>query len=189
MANGVQAEVLPCPALFAAGTYPVKTVKAPKNIGFVFQTNRTNNQNLYGKEVRDSLALMGRLSKRYSVVTICHYKDEYLYALDHGFRVKYSLDSHDYADLYADLDAVVSTRVHGTTMAISCGVPALMINGSLRATGTCMEFPGTICRIEEVEKRLDGMDVAETSRDWLAFKGRVRAKYLERLSATVCLMP
>ena len=180
-ALGIQAHLLPCPALFSAPTeYPARTLR---RIGFVLQSDRVANQSVSPELKCRMLALVSRLRERYSVKVICNYIDEFLeFSPAAGCPVCYSYDSSDYFEYLADCDLVVSTRLHGAIIANSLLKPAILTNAEPRAASAVERLPHVVaCEPEAVPGILEHFDIDPAVRNLLNWKRAQEAQYLDLL--------
>lgn len=179
---GLKPVTLPCPAFFAAPEPATpKTGGKPVKIGVCFQTDQTVNQNVPGPLFKAVTDLIGQLRQKYEVEAVAHYRDEFFHASKIGVPVRYSYDARDYASIYSGYDAVVSTRLHGAIMAAGCGVPALMVNPSSRATGAASLFPSMTCKVEDVAARLEALNVGDESARLIEHRWKTGKDYRECL--------
>ena len=156
----IRHEILPCPALFANPTNPPfgKGRSNPTNpplgkgrskegsvkkIGFIIQTNKTENQKVTEELSYACAHAVNQLRKKgVDVDVVCHYIDEFVEFAKVLAPVKYSYDSRDYISMIGSYDLVLSTRLHGAILANSLGKPAIMLNNDdSRCRGAAAQFP------------------------------------------------
>lgn len=184
---GHQPHLLPCPALFAARREHLR--KRKQRVGLVLQRDHVVNQSIPSPELARVLELYERLRPAWDVEVICHYVDEYLWALERFERVCYSYDAKDYLEIFASCDVVVSTRLHGAVAALSTGAPSVLINRSPRCRGAAAEIPELlVASPEEAVRLIEDLDVTRASEAALSGKQRAREQYLNLL-ASVPLTP
>jgi hypothetical protein len=137
----IRHEILPCPALFASTVE--STPRAVKKIGFIIQTNKTDNQKVTEELSYACAHTVNQLRKKgFDVDVVCHYIDEFVEFAKVLAPVRYSYDSRDYISIIGSYDLVLSTRLHGAILANSLGKPAIMLNSDdSRCTGAALQFP------------------------------------------------
>jgi len=137
----IRHEILPCPALFASKVE--STPRTVKKIGFIMQTNKTDNQKVTEELSYACAYTVDQLRKKgFDVDVVCHYIDEFVEFAKVLSPVRYSYDSRDYISMIGSYDLVLSTRLHGAILANSLGKPAIMLNNDdSRCTGAASQFP------------------------------------------------
>ncbi len=139
-AMGLTSSLLPCPAIFAAAHAPLDPAGPT---GFCFQLGRTRNQSVKSELMIKAVAMIeDALDHGENVRVIAHYRDEYLFAVERGWPVRYSYDARDYAAFYAGCSHVVSTRLHGAILSYGMGIPTTLINRDARCAASAEQFPG-----------------------------------------------
>jgi hypothetical protein len=122
--QGIEAELLPCPAFFSADQLEV--APAPDRILnlLTFQTHRDA---LYQEVPTQRFDNCMKVAQRPSWQLVAHYVSEAMDAAARGLPVRYAASPLDLMRIYASGRAVASTRLHGSIAALSCGVPAILI--------------------------------------------------------------
>jgi hypothetical protein len=180
-ALGIQAHMLPCPALFAAPfEYPARALKS---IGIVLQSDRVPNQAVSAAIKARMLGMLPLLQPRFSVKIICNYIDEYLeFSSSLDCPVCYSYDSGDYFRLLSDCDMVISTRLHSALIANSLLKPAIMTNAGPRVYSAAELCPYIFVREpEDVPAFLEHFEPDPVTRNLFNWKRNQEAQYLEIL--------
>jgi hypothetical protein len=178
---GIQAHMLPCPALFAAPfEYPARALKS---IGIVLQSDRVANQAVSAGLKARMLGMLAVLQPRYSVKIICNYIDEYLeFSPRIDGPVCYSYDAGEYFGLLADCDMVISTRLHSALIANSLLKPAIMTNAEPRVCSAVELCPYIFVREpEDVPGFLEHFEPDPVARNLFNWKRNQEAQYLEIL--------
>ena len=142
----IKATLLPCPALLCAEQHSLR--QKVKKIGFSLQAPQNAARvNFVPDDIYNySLDLLKALSNHYEVEVVCHWIEDLICLqrdLGDQFNLRYSYDACDYLDIYDNYDLVISTRVHGSAMAASLGIPTFTISHSAR-TDTVKGFLSTI---------------------------------------------
>lgn len=179
--RGIQAHMLPCPALFAAPLeYPARALN---RIGIVLQSDRVANQAVSAGLKARMLGLLPVLQSRYSVTIICNYIDEYLeFSSSIDCPVCYSYDSGDYFRLLSDCDMVISTRLHSALIANSLLKPAIMTNMEARVRSAAELCPYIFVREpEDVPGFLEHFEPDPVTRNLFNWKRSQEAQYVEIL--------
>ena len=178
---GIQAHLLPCPALFSAFIeYPARTLR---RIGLVLQSDRVANQSVSLELKSRMLTLVSQLRERYFVKVICNYIDEFFdFSATAECPVCYSYDSNDYFAYLADCDLVISTRLHSAIIANSLLKPAILTNAEPRATSAVELLPYVIvCEPEAVPGTLEQFDIDPAVRNLFNWKRAQETRYLDLL--------
>lgn len=167
----IHAELLPCPALLCSKTQ--KRRERLKKIGLTLQAKAGEARvNYVAEDIYDfSLKLLETLSRYFEVEVVCHWIEDLVglgRKLGDAYPVRYSYDARDYLDMYDSYDLVVSTRVHGSGMAASLGIPTFTISHSMR-TDTVNGFLSRIIQpndsVEDILVQIRGLDLpAESER-------------------------
>ena len=180
-ALGIQAHILPCPALFAAPCeYPARGLKS---IGIVLQNDRVANQAVSAQLKARMLDMLRVLQPRFSVKIICNYIDEYLeFSSSVDCPVCYSYDSGDYFRLLSDCDMVISTRLHSALIANSLLKPAIITNTEPRVRSAVEVCPYIFVREpEDVAGFLQRFEPDPVTRSLFNWKRNQEAQYLDIL--------
>jgi polysaccharide pyruvyl transferase WcaK-like protein len=183
----VNAKLLPCPALLCAKHHKART--SINKIGFSLQVDEGNARVMFiPKETYDfSIRLLDAISKHYEVEIVCHWIEDLIHlhkVFGNRYPIRYSYDAKDYLDIYNQYDLVVSTRVHGSGMAASLGIPSFTISHSKR-TDTVQGFLSRVIdpntKIVDIVERVKSFDVFEASRIIIAHKDDTLLAYKELL--------
>jgi len=155
----VNAKLLPCPALYCAKHHRTRT--KIKKIGFCLQANADHARVIFvPNETYDfSLSLLEEMARSYEVEVVCHWIEDLICLqkeLGNKYPIRYSYDARDYLEIYDQYDLVISTRVHGSGMAASLGIPTFTLSHS-RRTDTVKGF---LSRIISAKKEIP--DIIET---------------------------
>ncbi|MGA2195127.1 MAG: polysaccharide pyruvyl transferase family protein [Bryobacteraceae bacterium] len=180
-ALGIQAHMLPCPALFAAPLeYPARALKS---IGIVLQSDRVQNQAVSAGLKARMLGMLPLLQPRFSVKIVCNYIDEYLeFRSSLDCPVCYSYDSGEYFRLLSDCDLVISTRLHSALIANSLLKPAVLTNTEPRVCSAAELCPYIFVREpEDVPGFLEHFEPDPAARNLFNWKRNQEAQYLEIL--------
>jgi polysaccharide pyruvyl transferase WcaK-like protein len=156
----------------------------------VYQTSYTTHQSVSAQTRNALISLIGALSRDFDVHVICNYIDEMAEAsaLFGSDRVRYSYDSVDYADFFADVDCVIGARVHACLGAMGVGTPALLIDWEKdsRRKGIAEQIPLlTLAHIDDpasIAKTIAELDVSQRSAEILQWREAVRAQYSQRIA-------
>jgi polysaccharide pyruvyl transferase WcaK-like protein len=184
----IDAVLLPCPALLCAPR--VKKRSALRRIGFSLHAKEGDAQVVYVSKTLYAfcLKLLEAVSKYCEVEVVCHWIEDLIcLQKDIGDRypLRYSFDAKDYLDIYDRYDLVVSTRVHGSGMAASLGIPTFTIANTIR-TDTVWGFLSEIITSDEaVEtacRRILSLNISETSGRIIAHKKKTLIDYQTLLS-------
>ena len=183
----VGAELLPCPALFAAPKAHRR--KGPERIALCMQGAEASNPQKTGRDTHDYCAALFRaLAERYDCTLVCHYIDE-VAELDSLFEgripIRFSYDPRDYAAFYESCDLTVTTRVHGAGLCAALGVPAIVIAHSARSA-TAKGFLSELIDIERTSvsaatEIISTFPVERRSRQIIAHKAAAKRRYLALL--------
>lgn len=184
----VECDLLPCPALLCSKKHKARDTLG--KIGFVLQAKRGDarvnyvSENLYYY----SLQLLDEISKYYDVEVVCHWIEDLIcLAKEVGdkYPVRYSYDAKDYLDIYDSYDLVVSTRVHGSGMAASLGIPTFTISHSMR-TDTVKGFLSHVIfpddHVDTVLDAIESLDIKEKSMKIISHKEDTLNAYKKVLS-------
>ncbi len=147
----VNAKLLPCPALYCSPRERPRT--KVKKIGFCLQANADNARVIFvpDETYQFSLRLLEETAKFYEVEVVCHWIEDLICLrkeLGNTYPIRYSYDAKDYLDIYDQYDLVISTRVHGSGMAASLGIPTFTLAHS-RRTDTVKGFLSHILSADE----------------------------------------
>lgn len=146
--KGMEAALLPCPALLSARRESERLVQVVRRVGLIYQAAADEtviwngcSGTTYKYLVQLMSTLTASLGAQMSFEIICHYVDELPLARRDfpEMSVHYSYDSADYEKIYSRFDIVIGTRVHGIGMAASLGIPGLAIAHDSRGD-TCEGF-------------------------------------------------
>lgn len=191
-AIGLKAEKLPCPALFASKTH---SVKKGKKIGCVWQYHKMTNQRVSEELSTKTRDLYKTLEKELGATVICHYIDEFMHANDSFSRVEYSYDSRDYLKIYDQFDIIISTRLHGALLALSLGIPAILVvkggndesNQTQRCSAAAAQFPSLIvCTADKLMRTISELKTQEKSKEICAKKESAFENYRKILKGAAC---
>lgn len=184
----VQAELLPCPALWCSKGHTRRD--RLRTIGFSLQAKTGDARvNSVSPVVYDyTLQLLEEVAKYYNVEVIAHWIEDLIYLkrdLRPEITVRYSYDAKDYLAIYDRYDLVISTRVHGSGMAASLGIPTLTISHSMR-TDTVNGFLSRIVApgqsAAEVLEIIKGLDIGLESEKIIRHKEATLKAYQKLLS-------
>ncbi|MDY0828147.1 polysaccharide pyruvyl transferase family protein [Microbacterium sp. BG28] len=136
-------DYLPCPALLSAPA--AGQVHDVKRVGIVVGVPYADavwanglDEAFYEKACRSIDDLITRFSDEVTFEFVLHYIDEIPVVAERfpGSALRYSYDSADYVDIFADYDMVISTRVHGCGIAASLGIPSISLGHDFRSDTT-----------------------------------------------------
>lgn len=134
---------LPCPALLSAPA--PRRVDRVRRVGVAIGVAYEHavwanglDAEFYDRVCRSLDELFARFGDEVEFDLVAHYIDEIpiLKARFPGRTVRYSFDSADYYDIFADYDLVVSTRVHACGAAASLGIPSISLGHDYRSDTT-----------------------------------------------------
>lgn len=184
----IEATLLPCPALLCSKTHRKR--KALNRIGFTLQAKAGEvwfdsvPEDIY----QFSVDLLERFSKVYEVEVVCHWIEDLIYLnreLKDRYILRYCYDAKDYLEFYDSYDLVISTRVHGSGMAASLGVPTFTISHSAR-TDTVNGFLSRIINkddnIEDLVEVAGSLDIGKESLKIMAHKQATLEAYKNALN-------
>ncbi|RPI76954.1 MAG: polysaccharide pyruvyl transferase family protein [Desulfobacteraceae bacterium] len=183
----VQAVLLPCPAIFCSKRHRKRDRLT--RIGFSLQAKAGDARvNFVSQAVYDfSFRLLNEVSKHYETEVIAHWIEDLIYLkreVKSDLPVRYSYDAKDYLGLYDRYDLVISTRVHGSGMAASLGIPTMTISHSMR-TDTVKGFLSHVLSpaqdIMEILNLIRSLDMAAESEKIIRHKEATRVAYQELL--------
>ncbi|QIQ22410.1 polysaccharide pyruvyl transferase family protein [Zophobihabitans entericus] len=190
----VNSHYLPCPALFSSPSY--KVVKEVKKVGLLYGsdlavTNNNISTDTYNFMKRVYAKLLDKYEEKYEFEFVAHYIDELpLFKKDYPDKtIRYSYDSKDYLDIFADYDLIIGHRVHGIGMCASMGTPGIMIAHDRRAT-TVKGFLADMVTIDSseedflhiVEKAIE--EVETRSEALIKHRLETEKRYLDLLKPT-----
>jgi polysaccharide pyruvyl transferase WcaK-like protein len=184
----IQAEHLPCPALWCSKRHTRRD--RLKKIGFSLQakTGDARVNSVPPAVYEYTMRLLEEVAKHYEVEVIAHWIEDLICLkrdLSPEIVIRYSYDAKDYLAIYDRYDLVVSTRVHGTGMAASLGIPTLTISHSMR-TDTVRGFLSRIIQsgqsIAEVLETISGLDIGHESEKVILHKEETLKAYQLLLS-------
>lgn len=133
-------EYLPCPALLSAPAG--RQVESVRRVGIVLGVPYERSVWANGLETEfyeAACAALEHLFAHYgdsvAFEFVLHYIDELPVIQDRfpDHPIRYSFDSGDYAEIFADYDLVISTRIHGCGIAGSLGIPSISLGHDFRA--------------------------------------------------------
>jgi hypothetical protein len=185
----VKAVHLPCPALFCATTHRPRS-KILK-IGFSLQANARDAKvnSVPPDTYAYSIQLLETVADGYDVEIVCHWIEDLIcIGKDVGskYTLRYSYDAKDYLGIYDDYDLIVSTRVHGSAMAASLGIPTITISHSMR-TDTVRGFLSQIISVNDsipsVMNYIQELDVYQASQDVISHKIASLEQYKHHLKS------
>lgn len=164
-----------CPAFFAS---KISQIRTGRKVACAFQSYKVVNQNIS----QDLFSKTFLLSQGRDI--ICHYIDEYLTLPG---QVRYSYDAQDYLRIYNDYDIVVSTRLHGAILAMSLGIPAILVAHGGRhesqLAAAASQFPMlSVVTPDAVEDAIENMDVSVVSEAIIAYKERTFNEYVSKIT-------
>lgn len=183
----IHATLLPCPALFCSKSNRHR--KELKKIGFSLQAKSGDAVvNSVSPEIYSfSLDLLETISRHYEVEVVCHWIEDLIFLesdLGDKYPLRYSYDARDYINIYDQYDLVISTRVHGSGMAASLGIPSFTISHSAR-TDTVNGFLSHVITREDtadaIVDRIASMDVGEESARLISHKSTTLESYKNHL--------
>lgn len=131
--EGISTYCKVCPSLFSSRVE--KRVNEVRTIGLIYRANERDITygNGWGQDnYLEQNDLFKEIIKRYEeckIIIICHYIDE-LFLAKRDFpneEVRYSYDSNEYFQIYAECDLVIGSRIHGIGIASSLAIPAVPI--------------------------------------------------------------
>lgn len=171
----VKTTILPCPCIFAS---PTEKERMGNRVGVVHQTAKTKFQDV----AEDLNKKVGELIKALDCPVICHYTDEYFETIENFKSVYYSYNANDYLDFYNEFDLIISTRLHGALLALSCGIPAILLvqEPNERLSGAAKQIP--VLKVSNPESVLDvikDLDINTWSKEIISFKGECLKRYTE----------
>ena len=184
----IDAVLLPCPAMLCAPHEKKRSTL--RRIGFSLHAKEGDARCVYVPEATYafSLKLLEAVSRYCEVEVVCHWIEDLIcLQKDIGDRypLRYSFDAKDYLDIYDRYDLVVSTRVHGSGMAASLGIPTFSIANTIR-TDTVWGFLSEIITpdeaIETACQRILGLNIPETSDRIIAHKKNTLRDYQRLMS-------
>lgn len=184
----IEATLLPCPALLCSKGHRERN--SIKKIGVSLQAKQgATKVSFVPEEVYIySIKLLEELSKHYDVEVVCHFIEDLIYltkVLGNTHMIRYSYDAKDYLEIYDNYDLVISTRVHGSGMAASLGIPTFTIAHSMR-TDTVKGFLSHVISpkddIEDVLIHIETMDLLKESRKIISHKNATLEDYKKILS-------
>lgn len=185
------AHQLPCPALFSSPTY--RKVNKVKKIGILYGTSSavaSNNvsESTYQFMMRSYKKVLEKYSGEYEIEFVAHYIDELSeFKKDFPEQVlRYSFDSKDYRDIFAEYDLIIGHRVHGIGMCASMGTPGIMIAHDPRA-GTVKGFLADMISIDASTEEFMGKvesaieNIEQRSEELIKHRHATQEKYLALL--------
>ncbi len=184
----IKVDLLPCPALLSSKTQRKR--HKLERIGFSLQAKVGDAIGNYVPQgvYYFSLKLLEEVARHYQVEVVCHWIEDLIYLtreLGHKYILRYSYDAKDYLNIYDQYDLVISTRVHGSAMAASLGIPTFTISHSMR-TDTVKGFFSQIIaldsRIEDIIENIKTFDIVGESEKIIAHKTATLEAYKKLLS-------
>ena len=126
------------------------------------------------------------MSEKYDCSIICHSYPDFVRAKSEfsGTQAYYSSYSDDYIDIYKQFDLIVGTRIHGSGMASSLGIPSLTIPIDSRSE-TVKLFLSKLVEPEGLLNNIERIDISEMSYNLLEYK---RLKF-QKLKAYLKCIP
>jgi len=185
----VTAQLLPCPALLCSKKHKVRDQL--KKVGFSLQAKVGDARVNYIPQdtYHFSLRLLEEVAGHYEVEVVCHWIEDLIFLrkeLGGKYVLRYSYDARDYLDMYDSYDLIISTRVHGSGIAASLGIPNFTISHSMR-TDTVNGFLSHIIspneKIAALIETIKKLDITAESERIIAHKASTLEAYRERLSA------
>jgi len=191
-----------CPAILS-----VPKVKSPppgkkiERIGFSIQLPHGEgvpNHTCAMSHYDFSVEVLRDLSKKYQVEVVAHHKSEYFHFLkelrEDGIPVVFSSFYHDFSEIYARYDLVVTTRLHASLFGNGHGIPGIIINDTDRHTHTLEGFPHTVwvnsrAAFERELARIEKADLGAIAREAQEFKEGLMNRYLEALRGPIGSLP
>tara|TARA_B100000287_G_scaffold5037_2_gene4936 strand:+ start:13246 stop:14175 length:930 start_codon:yes stop_codon:yes gene_type:complete len=173
------AEVLPCPSIFANRDMNLSPVTKKENIGFCFQTNLryicAPSENIHKLSVQ--------FIEEYNPLVICHSYPDFVEATRREWNAFYSSNKDDYYDAYKDLDFVVGTRIHGSGWAANFGIPSITIPHDDRFE-TAQNFGSLISELDydKLKDLFESVDVEKESKNIIEIRKKALPKYLTKTS-------
>ncbi len=180
---GVDAHLLPCPALFCAELeVPPRRLR---RVAVVLQSDRVVNQRISPELKSELLRLVDQLALRWDVAIVCNYIDEFQeFSNDASVPVHYHYDSAEYAEILSAFDLVISSRLHSGILANSLLKPAVVVNPSRRVRSAAKVLPYLFCcEASAVIPRIEAIPFQETVRQLFNWKRRIASDYDKVLSA------
>lgn len=172
------AQVLPCPSIFANRELDLEVTTKKERIGFCFQTDLryicSPNKNIHSISVK--------FIEEYNPLVICHSYPDYVEAYRRGWNCFYSSKSTDYYKVYRELDIVVGTRIHGSGWAANYGIPSITIPHDERFE-TAKNFGSLVCEqdYDSLRDVYESINIAEESEKIINIRKDTLPKYLEKL--------
>jgi polysaccharide pyruvyl transferase WcaK-like protein len=169
------------PSIFASKKeYP--KIKLEK-VGICFQQLNRFKRN------DETIAVYKKIIKAFDAKIICHTYIDFMFAHQIFPRniIVYSSYAEDYFDLYKECDAILGTRVHGSGLASSMGIPSILIPHDERANAGVlllahMEQPENILKI------LARMNIEQESKHLIRYKAEQKHRYI-KIMAEMSIVP
>lgn len=180
------AQLLPCPALFAAPRATKR--KRLKTISISPQAYTKGARQPISEAIAQwMMQLIKLLQAKYDCALVLHYIDEVqLYqSLLPNIPIYYSYDPVDYLTYYDQFDLNITTRVHGAGVCASLGIPSFVINHSARSQ-TAEGFLSELININETTPAacvaaIDQFNISKRSRHLIQHKKKSMQQYLQLL--------
>lgn len=122
---------LPCPALFCYDWLISEhiDINKSKKTAIILQSSSVNNQCIRESTVQNILNVINN-AEPYTIDIICFYIDEFecFSRIIKHQHVIYHFDAKNYVHIVKNYTYIYSTRLHGAVLALSCGVPAMLIS-------------------------------------------------------------
>lgn len=185
----LQPIINPCPALLSSKQQrkrqSLKKIALCLQSGFGYQRLKT-------ADIQYTMKLFNKLIPHYECALVCHRIEELVHfdalPLPHYF----SYDPKDYFAIYDQFDLTISTRVHGTGICASLGIPGFIIQHSARsdtANGFLTDFiPINPENIDEMVEKITSLNIAETSENIITHKAATMETYLSQLASVKDLL-
>ncbi len=179
----VSAKMLPCPALLCSPKHRKRD--KIKKIGFSLQANAHNARVIFvPDDTYDfSIQLLKEVARYYEVEVVCHWIEDLICLqkkLGNSIPIRYSYDAKDYLTFYDQYDLVISTRVHGSGMAASLGIPSFTISHS-RRTDTVNGFLSRVLTMDmqpaEIIHQIQSIDLSTASEHVISHKNQTLQDY------------
>lgn len=187
--RNINSHLMVCPAFFASKN---QEIRKGMKIGCVFQNDKIVNHKIDSALKNSCFNLYNNLKAD----IICHFINEYIYCRRHtSSNVRYAYDAIDYFDIYNDYDVIISTRLHGAILAMSMGIPTILIcRGNnihkRRLVGAGNQFPHLkIASPNQIKNVLKDFDIESISRSLIEFKQEKKKIYKQILDEKFYISP
>jgi len=169
-----------CPAIFASKKEFPKTEL--NRIGICFQYHdycAAPKKEVYAETIK----LYKKIMLEYNVSFICHTFVDFMEAKSvfPSSEILYSSYAEDYLSIYKKFDLVIGTRVHGSGISSSMGIPSITIPHDYRAE-TVKLFLSPIMEPRKIIDHIKKIDIEKESKKLIEYKQKKKEEYKKYFS-------